>query len=202
MCEPFGRKRPLCGGVYHLRLSGYERSAPPVSSSTYLAGRRRGFCARRHRPGPRSWPNATLRVTLGRGERRLGHNVRRREFLQVVGAAAGWPLAARAQHSIPVVGFLHSTTPEANQHLTAAFRQGLRDAGFVEDQSVRIEYRWAEGQYERLPTLAADLVARRVAVIATAGGVRRLSPPKRRPRTYRSFSLLAAIRSSFASSRA
>jgi putative ABC transport system substrate-binding protein len=93
--------------------------------------------------------------------------MRRREFLGVVGgAAASWPLAARAQPSAkPVIGFLHSGTAEQNANRLVGFRKGLSDAGFVENQNLAIEYRWAGGQNDRLPELAADLVQRQVAVI-------------------------------------
>jgi putative tryptophan/tyrosine transport system substrate-binding protein len=97
--------------------------------------------------------------------------MRRREFVTLIGgAAAGWPLAARAQQAgTPVIGFLSSRAPGDAPHLMAAIRQGLKDKGFVEGQNVAIEYRFAGNRNERLPALAADLVHRRVTVIAATG---------------------------------
>jgi putative ABC transport system substrate-binding protein len=98
--------------------------------------------------------------------------MQRREFITLIGGAAvAWPLVARAQQpAMPLVGFMSARSPGDSAHLVAAFRRGMGEGGFVEGQNVAVEYRWANGEYDRLPALAADLVNRRVAVLVATGG--------------------------------
>src|SRR5262245_7286077 len=96
--------------------------------------------------------------------------MRRREFVGLLGGAAGWPVAAQAQQQTrPVVGFLNPGSASGMPHLVEGFRRGLAEAGFAEGRNVAIEYKWADGGYDKLPALAAELVRRRVAVIAALG---------------------------------
>jgi putative ABC transport system substrate-binding protein len=112
----------------------------------------------------------------------LEDSVRRRDFIRAIGSALLWPLAARAQQpAMPVIGYLSFTSPDERPTLLAAFRQGLEQAGFISGRNVAIEFRSANGSYERLPLLAEDLVKIPVSVIAATGGEASARAAKARP---------------------
>jgi putative ABC transport system substrate-binding protein len=119
--------------------------------------------------------------------------MRRRELLLIATAMLGTRTVRAQQTAIPIIGWLSSLSPDRAEPFLAAFRQGLRETGYVEGHNVTVEYRWAEGNYDRLPTLAVELVGRRLDVIATSVGSLRRSRQKKRPRQFRLFPSSAQI---------
>src|SRR4029077_4000258 len=126
---------------------------------------------RQSKGGGRAWADASRQRA---GARRRGDRMKRREFITLLGGvAAAWPLAARAQQSIPVIGFLDSRSPDALADRLRGFRQGLKDNGFIEGENVIVVYRWAENQFDRLPALAGETGCPPAAVIVAGGGPNR-----------------------------
>src|SRR5262245_37830856 len=145
--------------------TGWHAVGTPVGTSWCRPARAGGHAVRT----ARSWRGILSFTHLAR-EGRMTVTIGRRELLVALGGAAAWPLAARAQQSMPVIGFMSARSLEDSVHLLEAFRRGLKEGGFVEGENVAIEFRWARGDYSRLPALAADLVSREVTDSVAAGG--------------------------------
>src|SRR5262249_4062482 len=170
-CHPRSSSRPpvLKGGLPVLILRASGRTAAQIRP--IFSGQRRDVLSSFGQTGPAGPSAAVIVIDDVPDRRERMFDKRRREFVTLLGGAATWPFAARAQQqAMSMIGFVSSRAPGESAGVVAAFRRGLSEAGFVEGQNLAIAFRWAEGHYDRLPALTAELVNLRVAVLFAAGG--------------------------------